>query len=177
MPVKKKPVAKSKKPVVKKSSTPAKSKPVAKKTATKTATTKKTPKAKKAINKTQATKASVTDFLKSVSEQQRKDSLVIIDMMKKRTKSEAVMWGSSIIGFGNVTITSPSGRVVDWLVMGFSPRKTNITLYLGLSLDKYAAELKKLGKHKIGGGCLYINKLEDIDKKVLEGMITKGGFK
>jgi len=163
-------------------------KPAVKKTTAKTKSSKvttaqsgakKSVKPKKAVNKTQATKASVTDFLKTVkNEQQRKDSLVIIEMMKKVTKSEPVMWGSSIIGFGNVTITSPtSGRTVDWLKMGFSPRKANITLYLGISAEKYATDLKKLGKHKTGGGCIYINKLDDVDKKVLEGMIAKGGFK
>jgi hypothetical protein len=171
-PTAKKPVAKKTQPVAKKVgkkvAPPAKAKPAAKKPV----------KPKKAVNKTQATKGSVKDFINSVpDEQKRKDSWMIIDLMKKVTKAEPVMWGASIIGFGNVTITSPSGRVVDWLVMGFSPRKANITLYLGVSAEKYAADLKKLGKHKTGGGCIYINKLADVDLKVLEAMIAKGGFK
>ena len=82
------------------------------------------------------------------------------------------MWGSSIIGFGNKRYKSPkTGREVDWLLIGFSPRKASLSLYLAVNLKKQAAVLKKLGKHKTGVGCLYINKLEDVDLKVLKGMI------
>ena len=93
-------------------------------------------------------------------------------MMKKATKEEPKMWGSSIIGFGNVRHKSPkTGREVDWLKIGFSPRKANISLYLSINIKEHAATLEKLGKHKTGVGCLYINKLDDIDIKVLKGMI------
>jgi hypothetical protein len=78
-----------------------------------------------------------------------------------------------MIGFGDVRYKSPrTGREVDWFKMGFSPRKANLSLHLVIDMKKYADELKKLGKHKTGVGCLYINKLSDVDSKVLEKMIT-----
>ena len=93
-------------------------------------------------------------------------------MKKKATGEESKMWGSSIIGFGNVQYKSPNtGREVDWLRIGFSPRKANLSLYLTMDIKKHAAALKKLGKHKTGVSCLYINKLKEIDIKVLKGMI------
>ena len=127
-----------------------------------------------AENKTKPTAASVEDFLNAVKEEQkRKDSFVILEMMKKATGEEPKMWGTSIIGFGNVRLKSPAtGREVDWLRIGFSPRKANLSLYLIGDLSKHAAALKKLGKHKTGVGCLYISKLADIDLKVLKGMIA-----
>lgn len=123
--------------------------------------------------KTKETKASVKDFIELVaSEQKRKDSFTILKMMEKATKQKPKMWGSSIIGFGNLIYESPTtGRQVEWFKIGFSPRKANISIYL-MDMKKHAEALKKLGKHKLGGGCLYINKLEDIDLKVLEKMIV-----
>lgn len=123
--------------------------------------------------KTKPTSASVEDFINSVKEEQkRKDSFVILEMMKKATGEDPKMWGSSLIGFGNVTIKSPAtGREVDWLRIGFSPRKANLSLYLTGNVKQHAAALEKLGKHKTGVGCIYINKLADIDLKVLKGMI------
>jgi len=131
--------------------------------------------------KTKQNSASVEEFINTVqSEQKRKDSLVILEMMKKATGEEPKMWGSSLIGFGEVRLKSPNtGREVDWLRIGFSPRKANFSLYLTGDIKKYDSALKKLGKHKTGMGCLYINKLEDIDLKVLKGMIEtalKDGF-
>lgn len=82
------------------------------------------------------------------------------------------MWGSSMVGFGLKRYKSPAtGREVDWFRIGFSPRKANLTLYITVSIKEHAEALKKLGKHKTGVGCLYINKLADIDIKVLKGMI------
>ena len=124
--------------------------------------------------KTKSTSASVEDFINSIKdEQKRKDSFVLLEMMKKATGEEPKMWGSSIIGFGQVRLKSPNtGREVDWLRLGFSPRKASLSLYISGDINHQHAEaLKKLGKHKTGVGCLYINKLEDIDMKVLEGMI------
>ncbi len=114
------------------------------------------------------------DFIKNVKdEQKRKDSFVILEMMKKATGEEPKMWGSSVIGFGNVRYKSPTtGREVDWLKIGFSPRKANLSLYISIDIKEHAAALTKLGKHKTGVGCLYINKLEDIDMKVLKEMIA-----
>jgi hypothetical protein len=123
--------------------------------------------------KTKPTAASVDDFINTVKdEQKRKDSFVILEMMKKATGEEPKMWGSSIIGFGNVRIKSPNtGKEADWLQIGFSPRKANLSLYITGNIKKYDADLKKLGKHKTGVGCLYINRLEDVDLKVLKEMI------
>jgi hypothetical protein len=129
--------------------------------------------------KTKQTSSSVEDFIDSIAdERKRKDSYVILEMMKKASGEEPKMWGSSIIGFGNKRYKSPAtGREVDWFNIGFSPRKANISLYLVLDIKKHAGSLKKLGKHKTGVGCLYINKLEDIDLKVLKGMIDSSARK
>ncbi|MES2763638.1 MAG: DUF1801 domain-containing protein [Bacteroidota bacterium] len=123
--------------------------------------------------KTKQTTESVEDFINAVpDEQKRKDSFVILEMMKKATGEEPKMWGASLIGFGNKRYKSPAtGREVDWLLIGFSPRKANLSLYLTMDIKQQATTLEKLGKHKTGVGCLYINKLEDIDLKVLKGMI------
>jgi len=123
--------------------------------------------------KTKPTAASVEDFINTVKdEQKRKDSFVLLEMMKKASGEEPVLWSNSIIGFGNKRYKSPTtGREVDWLRIGFSPRKAYLSLYLMVDIKEQSAALKKLGKHKTGAGCLYINKLEDIDMKVLKEMI------
>ena len=130
--------------------------------------------AKLAEVKTKENDASVMDFINSVeNEQKRKDSFVILKMMEKATKEKPKMWGASMIGFGDVRYKSPAtGREVDWFKIGFSPRKANLSLHLCQDVRKHAEALTKLGKHKTGAGCLYINKLEDIDINVLEGMIA-----
>jgi hypothetical protein len=130
-------------------------------------------KGKLAEIKTKPTSASVEDFINQIKdEQKRKDSFVLLEIMKEATGEEPVLWGSAIIGFGNRRYKSPStGREVDWLLMGFSPRKTSLSIYLMGGIKDHADALKKLGKHKAGVGCLYINKLEDIDLKVLKGII------
>ena len=129
--------------------------------------------------KTKQTESSVDSFIESIKdEQKRKDSQVILKMMEKATKEKPKMWGSSMIGFGKMRYKSPAtGREVDWFKIGFAPRKANISLHLTLDIQKHAEALKKLGKHKTGVGCLYINKLEDVDLKVLEKMITIAGNK
>lgn len=134
---------------------------------------KKEKKGKPAEIKTKENDASVGDFINAIpDEQKRKDSFAILEMMKKATKDEPKMWGASIIGFGNVRYKSPkTGREVDWMKIGFSPRKANLSLYLTMDVKQHADTLAKLGKHKTGVGCLYINKLEDVDVKVLKGMI------
>lgn len=124
--------------------------------------------------KTKETSANVEDFINSVKdESKRKDSLTILKLMQKATKQKPKMWGSSIIGFGKKIYKSPAtDREVEWFKIGFSPRKANLVLYLVLNIKQYDSELKKLGKHKTGVGCLYINKLGDVDIKILEKMIT-----
>ena len=126
------------------------------------------------VIKTKETNSSVDDFINSVKdEEKRKDSFIILKLMQKAAKEKPKMWGSSMIGFGNKRYKSPAtGREVDWFKIGFSPRKANLSLHLVLDIKKYADELKKLGKHKTGVGCLYINKLDDIDLKVLEKIIN-----
>ncbi len=123
--------------------------------------------------KTTENSSSVEDFINGVKEEQkRKDSLLLLKLIKKISKEEPKIWGSSIIGFGKLIYKSPtSGREVEWFKIGFSPRKESLTIYL-MNLQVHAASLKKLGKHKTGGGCLYINKLDDIDIKVLQEMMT-----
>jgi hypothetical protein len=130
-------------------------------------------KGKLAVIKTKPTTASVEDFINAVpAEQKRQDSFVLLEMMKKASKEEPILWSNSIIGFGIKRYKSPaSGREVDWLKIGFSPRKANMTLYIGVGAKEHAEALKKLGKFKTAGGCLYVNKLEDIDRKVLKGMV------
>lgn len=123
--------------------------------------------------KTKENDASVEAFINSVpDEEKRKDSFAILDLMQKATGEQPKMWGSSLIGFGNKRFKSPaSGREVDWFIIGFSPRKANFSLYLSFDIKQYADALAKLGKHKTGMGCLYINKLKDVDLKVLEELI------
>jgi hypothetical protein len=128
---------------------------------------------KLAVIKTKQTNSSVEDFIANVpNEQQRKDSLTLLKLMEKATKEKPRMWGTSMIGFGILRYKSPAtGREVDWFKIGFSPRKANLSIHLAVDIKSQAGALKKLGKHKAGVGCLYVNKLEDVDMKVLEGMI------
>jgi hypothetical protein len=122
---------------------------------------------------TRQNKGSVEAFINSVTEEQkRKDSFTLVEMMRNATGEEPRMWGSSLIGFGKYRYKSPAtGREVDWLKIGFSPRKANLSLYLTMDIKKHAEKLQKLGKHKTGVGCLYINKLEDVDVDVLKDLI------
>lgn len=124
--------------------------------------------------KTKATDDSVDAFIQKIeNEQKREDSITVMKMMQKATKESPKIWSNSMIGFGEIVVTSPAtGRSVNWLKIGFAPRKANITIYF-MDMTKFEAELKVLGKHKLGGGCLYINKLSDVDTKVLEKMIQK----
>lgn len=123
--------------------------------------------------KTKPTSDSVEQYLNGLStEQKRNDAFTLIDLMKKVTGEEPQLWSNSIVGFGNVVFKSPkTGREVDWMRVGFAPRKATFSLYLTMQINKYEQLLQKLGKHKTGVGCLYINKLEDIDMKVLEEII------
>ncbi|HPN36636.1 MAG TPA: DUF1801 domain-containing protein [bacterium] len=122
--------------------------------------------------KTRVNKASATKFLNSLTdEQRRRDCFEILEMMKKITKEEAKMWGTSIVGFGSYHYKGKGGREGDWMLTGFSPRKQNLVLYLMGGFDAHADLLKKLGKFTTGVGCLYIKKLEDVDKKILKELV------
>jgi hypothetical protein len=126
-----------------------------------------------AENKTKPTKASVTAFLNKIKDQQvRDDCFVILEMMQKVSKCEPVMWGSAIVGFGTYHYVGASGREGDWMLIGFSPRKQNISIYLMGGLKTVKHELAKLGKHKVGGGCLYIKSLADVNAGVLKNIMA-----
>ncbi|PQO47779.1 DUF1801 domain-containing protein [Blastopirellula marina] len=128
-----------------------------------------------AENKMQPTKASPTKFINAVEDpQQRKDCKELVKMMKAATGEKAVMWGDSLIGFGTYHYKYASGREGDFLVVGFAPRKNKLSIYLTCDIQQHADLLAKLGKHKTGKGCLYVNKLEDIDRDVLEQLIQRG---
>ena len=130
--------------------------------------------AKSAELKTKVNDASVEGFLNSIKDEQtRADCFDILRLMKQVTKEEPKMWGASIVGFGSYHYKSASGREGDWMLTGFSPRKQNLTLYLMSGFDAHADLLKKLGKHKTSVGCLYIKKLEDVDKKVLKELVVE----
>jgi hypothetical protein len=124
--------------------------------------------------KTRPHQGSATEFLQTVSEERkRQDSFAILDLMKKVTGEEPVMWGDSIVGFGSYHYKYASGREADWMLTGFSPRKQSLTLYIMSGFDEYDDLLKKLGKYKTGKSCLYIKKLEDVDLTVLKELVAK----
>ena len=124
-----------------------------------------------AENKTRPTDKSVTDFLSNVDHQTRRDdSFKLLEMMAEVTDEDAVLWGS-IVGFGSYHYKYESGREGDMPLIGFSPRKQSMTVYIMPGFDEYDEMLSQLGKHKIGKACLYINKLADVDENVLRSLI------
>ena len=123
--------------------------------------------------KTLPNDASAEDFINAVPKATKKeDSFTLLKMFMKITGEKPKMWGLALIGFGNKVIRYESGRELDWMRIGFSPRKANLTLYLTDGVARHPELLKKLGKHKNGVGCLYIKTLSDIDLKVLEKLIS-----
>ena len=124
--------------------------------------------------KTVPTKVSVDKFLKGITdEKKRADCYQILEIMKKVTKAEPKMWGTSIVGFGKCHYVYESGREGDWFITGFAPRKQNLTLYMMGGFNQFQELMEQLGKHSTGKGCLYINRLEDVDAKVLKEVISK----
>ena len=122
--------------------------------------------------KTKKNDASVEGFLAGVeNERRREDSFVVLEMMKRITGEEPTMWGSSIVGFGSYHYRYASGREGDWPRIGFSPRKQSLTLYVMPGFSSYDDLLSRLGKHRTGKSCLYVNKLADVDMDVLEQLI------
>lgn len=124
--------------------------------------------------KTKATTKDPRDFLKTISpEQKQKDGFILLDLFHKVTGEKGVMWGTSIVGFGKYHYKSErSSQEGDWPLVGFSPRKQNLTLYI-MHGNKDNPILKNLGKHKTSGGCLYINKLSDVDQTALAVLIKE----
>ena len=122
--------------------------------------------------KTKATKASVTKFLRAITdERKKKDSFAILNLMAEVTKAEPVMWGTSIVGFGRYRYKYASGREGDWPLVGFSPRKQNLTLYIMSGFDGYDELMQKLGKYKTGKSCLYLKSLDDVHVPTLKKLI------
>ena len=123
--------------------------------------------------KTQKNSASVLDFINSVEDQvKRNDSLKLLEVFKECTGEAPVMWGTSIVGFGEYHYKSDrSSQEGDWMMTGFSPRKQNLTLYIMPGFERYKNELAKLGKHKTSISCLYIKRLADVDENILKNII------
>ena len=122
--------------------------------------------------KTQKTAASVSSFLSAIKDDQvRKDCKTIAGIMQKATKARPAMWGSSIVGFGTLNYTYASGREVEWMMTGFSPRKQNITLYIMAGFDKYDDLMAKLGTYSCGKSCLYIKRLSDVHVPTLTKLV------
>ncbi|MEL7257739.1 MAG: DUF1801 domain-containing protein [Pseudomonadota bacterium] len=126
-------------------------------------------------NKTKATQQSVADFIVNVEpEQRRKDAQTLVSFFHDVTKFEPVMWGASIIGYGRYHYVYDSGREGDFLATGFSPRKSALSVYIMPGYADFGSILARLGKHKLGKSCLYINKLEDVDMDVLAELVRAG---
>jgi hypothetical protein len=125
--------------------------------------------------KTRKTQASVSAFLDRLADsEQRRDCRTLLAMMQRATGVKPKMWGTSIVGFGDYHYKYASGREADWFVIGFSPRKRDLTLYIMSGIGPHAAHLRALGKHKTGVGCLYLKRLADVDPGILEKLIVDG---
>lgn len=123
--------------------------------------------------KTKPNNRSVSAFINSVDDElKRKDCKDLLKMFKSITRKKPKLWGDSIIGFGSYHYKYPTGNEGDWFITGFSPRKQNFTIHIMNGFANYNDLLKKLGKHKIGKSCLYVKKLEYIDRDVLQQMIV-----
>lgn len=128
--------------------------------------------------KTKKNSASVVAFIASVKDEaKRRDARALLKIFKAATGQQPKMWGTSIVGYGSYHYKSERSRQEgDWLMTGFSPRKTNLTIYIMPGFKNYQVLLKKLGPHKTSVGCLYLKRLSDVDTKVL-AMIIKTSYK
>ena len=128
----------------------------------------------KARNKTTDAGGSVSEFLKSVKNAERRsDARQVMKMLKAITGKRPRLWGSSIIGYGKYHYRYESGREGDSLMIGLSPRAQNLAIYIMPGFDGFSGLLKRLGKHKIGKSCLYVNRLQDVDQNVLQQLLEK----
>lgn len=124
--------------------------------------------------KTRPNDASVDDFLSGVAdERKREDCRTLVRIMSDATGAEPRMWGDSIVGFGTYHYRYASGREGDWMQVGFSPRKQNLTLYIMSGFSRYEELMKSLGKHSTGKSCLYIKKLDDVDMTTLKKLVEE----
>lgn len=121
--------------------------------------------------KTRPTTASVADFLAQQTRERRADCEAVVRMMEAATGEPAEMWGASIVGFGRYAYGNNPRKLMEWPIVGFSPRKNDLTLYIMPGFDGFAALMAKLGKHKTGKACLYLKKLADVDADVLQRVI------
>jgi hypothetical protein len=127
-----------------------------------------------AENKTKPTTAGVEAFLNTVpDEKKRADAFRLLQIMREETGEEPVMWGSSIVGYGNYHYKYDSGREGDSPLIGFSPRKANLTLYITSDFDRYEALMSRLGKFTTGKSCLYVKRLSDVDEGVLRELMQQ----
>lgn len=124
-------------------------------------------------NKTQPTETSVDDIIATVDAKKRADTIELIEMMQEVSGEPAVVWGSNIIGFGAYHYRYASGREGDWMRIGFSPRKAAFSLYLSCDADQFSDLLETFGVYTRGKGCIYIKKLDDIDRGVLRKMLRR----
>lgn len=125
-------------------------------------------------NKTVENDASVEEFLNSIaSDVRREECRQVLAMMREATGIEPKMWGAAIVGFGNYPYKTGAGRTGEWFIVGFSPRKQNLTLYFCPSLEGHADLLEQVGKHSTGVSCLYLKKLADADPEVLRQMVLR----
>lgn len=125
------------------------------------------------VNKTQKNDCSVIDYIQSVEVKYHQDCQELLDIMQNITGVAPVMWGSSIVGFGEYHYKYASGREGDWLLTGFSARKQSLTIYIMNGFVQYDSFLSQLGNHKLGKSCLYIKSLSDIDTSVLSRLINQ----
>ncbi len=127
-----------------------------------------------AENKTVKTDASAADFIAGVeNKRRREDGAALLEMMREITGLEPEMWGPSIVGFGDVHYKYESGREGDMFLIGFSPRKRSLSLYVLGDFAERDALLERLGKHRKGASCLYVNKLADVDMDVLRELVRR----
>jgi Domain of unknown function (DU1801) len=125
-----------------------------------------------AARKTKLSEASVADFLDAIPDAQaREDCWTITGIMRDAAKAEPKMWGRSIVGFGDHRYVNAGGKQVDWMTIGFSPRKQYLALYVNLEAGRYDELMSKLGKHSCGKGCLYVKRLSDIHLPTLKKLI------
>jgi hypothetical protein len=124
--------------------------------------------------KTQPSDASVDQFIQAVpDEQRRQDAVALLALMQCITQQEPQLWGGTMVGFGRYHYTYASGRSGTWFVTGFAPRKRETTVYIMPGFEPYAALLEQLGQHRLGKSCLYIKRLSDVDRQVLETLIAQ----
>lgn len=124
--------------------------------------------------KTQPTDDDAQTFLAAIPDEgRRSDARTVCDLLARVTGEAPVMWGAAIVGFGRQHLRYASGRELDWMVIGFSPRKASTTIYLSDGFEAHADLLARLGRHTTGRGCLYLKRVDDVDRVVLEEILTR----